>query len=204
MDLISEQGATIHHYKESEIHAGGHARAEDTKKMITLIRPEYYFPIYGFPHMLYGNAKNAYALGYPKDKVKIMRNGMVVEFTKDAVHVTDMFISKKLITVDGRMVGHTNERELHDRYQIASHGVLVVGVTKKSTGYLIKYETVGLPAVSTIPKLEEALDTTIKNILHDISTFKDVASFKAYVEKRVTDSVLNTIGKEPKVIVVVQ
>lgn len=204
MDLISQQGATIHHYKESEIHAGWHARAEDTKKMITLIRPEYYFPIYGFPHMLYGNAKNAYTLGYSKDKVKVMRNGMVVEFTKDTCTMTNTFVSKKLVTVDGRMVGYVSERELHDRYQLSQHGILIIGITKKNTGYMIKYDTVWLPPIATLPKLEEALDTTIKHILHDISTFKDVEWFQAYVEKKATDTILWTIGKEPKVVVVVQ
>lgn len=204
MDLISQQWATIHHYRESEIHAWWHARAEDTKKMISLIHPEYYFPIYWFPHMLFWNAKNAYALWYPEEKVVIMRNGMVVEFTKNSVHVTNSFISKKLVTVDGRMVGYTTERELHDRYQLAQHGILIVGITKKNTGYLIKYEAVWLPPIDSIPRLENALDATIKNILHDIANFKDVHSFTSHVEKRVTDTVLNEIGKEPKVIVVVQ
>jgi ribonuclease J len=61
-DIIMAQGPTIKHYRESEIHAGGHARQEDTEKMIKLIRPEVYVPIYGYPHMLHGNAKNAYKL----------------------------------------------------------------------------------------------------------------------------------------------
>ena len=92
--------------------------------------------------MLYGNAKNAYALGYSKDKVKVMRNGMVVEFTQDTCTVTNTFVPKKLITVDGRMVGHVSERELHDRYQLSQHGILIIGITKKNTGYMIKYDTV--------------------------------------------------------------
>jgi ribonuclease J len=119
-DLITQQGPKIHHYKESEIHAGGHAKEEDTKKMIGLLRPEFYIPIYGFPHMLRGNARNAYDLGFPKSKVPILRNGKILEFTKDSMRETDQYASKKLITVDGRMVGYTTEKELHDRYQISS------------------------------------------------------------------------------------
>lgn len=30
--------------------------------MITMLKPEYYVPVYGFPHMLRGNARNAYDL----------------------------------------------------------------------------------------------------------------------------------------------
>lgn len=75
--------------------------------MITLLNPEYYLPIYGFPHMLRGNMRNAYDLGYAKDKVIILKNAKILEFTKDSVRETDEYASKKLVTVDGRMVGYT-------------------------------------------------------------------------------------------------
>ncbi len=203
-DLITQQGPRIHHYKESEIHAGWHAKEEDTKKMITLLSPEYYIPIYGFPHMLRGNARNAYDLGYAKSKVPILRNGKILEFTKETMRETDEYTSKKLITIDGRMVGYTTERELHDRYQISGQGVLVIGISKKSGGFTIKYETVWLPMVANVPGLERALDGVIKNILKDLSTFKDATSFSDHVERKACDVMLYEIGKEPKVVVIVQ
>lgn len=62
--------------------------------MITLLKPEYYIPIYGFPHMLRGNTRNAYDLGYARDKVIIMKNAKILEFTKDTVIETDEYVSK--------------------------------------------------------------------------------------------------------------
>ncbi len=203
-DLITQQGPKIHHYKESEIHAGGHAREEDTKKMINLLQPEYYVPIYGFPHMLRGNARNAYELGYAKDKVIILKNGKILEFGPETVRETDEYASHKLITVDGRMVGYTAEKELHDRFQISSQGVLVIGIVKKSSGFAIKYSTVGLPPVAQIATLEKSLDIAIQDILKDLTRFKDAESFVAHVERKACDICLHEIGKEPKVVVVVQ
>lgn len=203
-DLITQQGPKIHHYKESEIHAGGHAKEEDTKKMITLLKPEYYVPIYGYPHMLRGNARNAYDLGYSKDKVVILKNGKILEFTKDAMRETDEYASHKLVTVDGRMVGYTGEKELHDRFQISSQGVLVISIAKKSSGFTIKYSSVWLPAVEALPTLEKSLDMIIQETLRDISRFKDAETFCAHVERKACDVCLHEIGKEPKVVVVVQ
>lgn len=204
-DLITQQGPRIHHYKESEIHAGGHAREEDTKKMIRLLNPEYYVPIYGFPHMLRGNARNAYDLGYPKSKVPILKNGKILEFTADgAMHETDQYAPKKLITIDGKMVGYTSERELHDRFQISSQGVLVVAISKKAGAYHIKYSTVGLPPVENIPNLERHLDTAIRDILKDLSRFKDAEAFAKFAERKVGDIMLHDTAKEPKVVIVVQ
>lgn len=204
-DLITQQGPRIHHYKESEIHAGGHAREEDTKKMIRLLNPEFYVPIYGYPHMLRGNARNAYDLGYPKSKVPILKNGKILEFLPDgSMRETDQYAPKKLVTVDGQMVGYTTEKELHDRFQISTQGVLVVAISKKSGGYHIKYETVGLPPVSHVPNLERHLDEVIRNILKDLSKFKDAESLAKFAERKIGDIVLTDTAKEPKVVVVVQ
>lgn len=203
-DLITQQGPKIHHYKESEIHAGWHAKEEDTKKMITLLQPEYYIPIYGFPHMLRGNTRNAYDLWYKKEKVIVLKNGKILEFTKENARETDEYISKKLVTVDGRMVGYTGEKELHDRYQISSQWVLVIGIVKKSSGFSIKYQTVWLPEVEKLPSLEKSLDLAIKDILRDISRFKDAATFTTHVERKACDIYLHEVGKEPKVVVIVQ
>lgn len=203
-DLITQQGAKIHHYKESEIHAGGHAREEDTKKMIRLINPEYYVPIYGYPHMLRGNARNAYDMGYPKERVPILKNGKILEFTADEMRETEQYAPHKLTTVDGKMVGYTGEKELHDRLQISSQWVLVVAISKKSGSYHIKYSTVWLPPVENIPNLERHLDTAIRDILKDLSRFKDADAFAKYAERKVGDIVLHDIAKEPKVVIVVQ
>lgn len=172
--------------------------------MITMLKPEYYVPIYGFPHMLRGNARNAYDLGFSKDKVIILKNGKILEFSKESVRETDEYASHKLITVDGRMVGYTTEKELHDRFQISSQGVLVIGIVKKTSGYAIKYQTVGLPPVDKLPTLEKSLDNAIHDILKDLSRFKDAESFVSHVERKTCDICLFEIGKEPKVTVIVQ
>lgn len=75
---------------------------------------------------------------------------------------------------------------------------------KKSAGFAIKYETVGLPSVESLPTLEKSLDIAIKEILRDIARFKDVESFTTHVERKACDICLHEIGKEPKVVVIVQ
>lgn len=80
----------------------------------------------------------------------------------------------------------------------------MVGIVKKSSGFAIKYSTVGLPTPDKIPNFEKTLDRTIEEILKDLTRFKDAESFIAQVERKVTDTCLYEIGKEPKVVVVVQ
>ncbi len=203
-DLILSQGPKIFQYKESEIHAGGHARQEDSKKMISLIRPEVYMPIYGYPHMLHGNARNAYESGYSKDRVIIGRNGQIVEFTKDSFRVTDMYAPHRLVSVDGYMVGLTGEKELHERHQLLSSGTLVVSIAKRPGQFLIQFDAAGFPTLSNFPRLEnrlrEFIDSTLK---HDLPKFPDANHFKKHVGKKVGDIVFDETGKEPIVVVMV-
>jgi len=80
----------------------------------------------------------------------------------------------------------------------------VVAISKKPSGFHIKYSTVGLPLVESIPGLEKSLDGVIRSILQDLSGFKDALSFSLFVERKACDLMLHEIGKEPKVVVIVQ
>lgn len=80
----------------------------------------------------------------------------------------------------------------------------MVGISKKSSGYTIKYDVVGLPPVHTVPGLETSLDNAIRTILKDLSGFKDAHAFTEYVSRKTVDLMLHETGKEPKVVVVVQ
>ncbi len=203
-DIIMAQGPRIYQYKESEIHAGGHARAEDTKRMISLLRPEVYMPVYGYPHMIYGNAKNAYELGYSKDRVILSKNGQIIEFTKDDFRVTDMFVSHRLITSDGYMVGMTTEREIHDREQLRQNGVVAVSIAKKPGEFLFKLDLAGMPGLKNFPGLEEKiygfLDQTLRN---EIQRFSGADDFREYAAKKVQDFIFEEVGKEPIILVLV-
>lgn len=203
-DIIMAQGPTIKHYRESEIHAGGHARQEDTEKMIKLIRPEVYVPIYGYPHMLYGNAKNAYKLGYDHDHVLITRNGQIMEFTKDSFRLTSMFASHEIKSVDGYTLGYTNETHLHDRYQLELNGCVAVSFAPIGKGWSYRYDVSGLPAFHEFPTLEKRLKEFLSGPALDvIEREKDIKRAKSTISKKVVDIIFEEIGKEPVVMTLI-
>jgi ribonuclease J len=201
-DIIMAQGPRICQYKESRIHAGGHAQEEDTKKMISLIRPEVYVPIYGFPFMLHGNAKNAYDLGYDENHVLIGKNGQIFEFTKDSFKLTNMYAPHRLVTVDGNMIGYSKEDTLHDRFQLSTGGAMVVSIAKKAGEYLYQFDNVGIPNMSEFPHLEKRLIQVLDTILQgDISKFRDIEALKKFIAKKIGDTVFDELAKEPLVMV---
>jgi hypothetical protein len=172
------------------------------KKMISLIRPEVYVPIYGFPFMLHGNAKNAYDLGYDENHVLIGKNGQIFEFTADSFKLTNMYAPHRLVTVDGNMIGYSKEDTLHDRFQLSTGGAMVVSIAKKAGEYLYQFDNVGIPKMSEFPHLEKKLVQLLDTILAgDISKFRDVEALKKHIAKKIGDTVFDEIAKEPLVMV---
>ena len=170
--------------------------------MIALIRPEVYMPIYGYPHMLHGNARNAYALGYPENRVIIGKNGQIMEFSEKDFRITEMFVPHRLITIDGEMIGYSKEDTLHERYQLSLNGTIAVSIAKKAGNYLIKTDTAGIPALHDIPKLEQRIEEELLKILSSqMQSFRDVDHLKKHLSKKAHDIIFEEIGKEPVVLI---
>ncbi|MFH1173142.1 MAG: ribonuclease J, partial [bacterium] len=88
-DNLYRQGTTVYHYGMMDLHAGGHAKAEDLKLMIKLISPEYFLPIEGNHYMLCLHGDLAKKVGIPEKNVFIADNGQVLEITKKGALLTN-------------------------------------------------------------------------------------------------------------------
>ena len=134
MDQVVRQGAKIIHYRMLDIHAGGHAKQEDLKLMMRLIRPEYMMPIEANHYMLRAHAELAEAVGIPREKIFVADNGQVVTFHKDhndkvVGALTKEKVPADYVMVDGLGVGDVSEIVLRDRRMMAEDGMIVVIVT---------------------------------------------------------------------------
>jgi len=141
-DTLARQGAKLFHYQMMDVHAGGHARQEDIKMLIRLLRPQYYIPIEANHYMLKGNAEVAESLGMPKSNIFVADNGQVMEFSKRGKQTVGKMTTERIPTeyvmVDGLGVGDISSIVLRDRRQMSEDGMFVVIATiSRKTGDLI-------------------------------------------------------------------
>jgi ribonuclease J len=147
-DMIVRQGARVIHYEMMDVHAGGHAKQEDLKLMMRLLKPEYFMPIEANHFMLQAHADLAEQVGIPKSKIFVADNGQIVEFHKSVGGETIGKLTKeKVLTdyvmVDGLGVGDVSNIVLRDRRVMAEDGMIVVIATiDAKTG-----ETIGNPDI---------------------------------------------------------
>jgi len=125
-DNILRQGAKVFHYKMMDIHASGHARTEELKKMIEIMQPQFFLPIHGQYSMLVAHAQLAQETGIPEKNIAVVENGQVVKLAKKKISVEKKTVPSNFVMVDGLGVGDVGEIVLRDRKQLAQDGMFVI------------------------------------------------------------------------------
>ncbi len=141
-DGLYREGADIIDSKILDIHAGGHAKADDIKDLIAWIRPRYFMPIEGSYSALIENKKNALKAGVPEKHVLLADNGQVVEFLNGQAYVTHERHPINYIFVDGLGIGDVNHIVLRDRKQLAGDGMVIVIAQITRSGKIQKVDIV--------------------------------------------------------------
>ncbi len=135
-DQVVRQGARIIHYQMMDVHAGGHAKQEDLKLMMRLIKPKYFIPIEGSHYMLQAHADLAEQVGIPRENIFVPDNGQIINFSKTDKGVLGLMSHEKIpsdyVMVDGLGVGDVSNIVLRDRRVMAEDGMIVVIATVDS------------------------------------------------------------------------
>jgi ribonuclease J len=136
-DTFYRKRARVIHKDLMDVHAGGHAKKEDIKLMLTLFKPKFYMPIEGNHFLLRENADVAYSMGWNESNVFVADNGQIVELNAGAAKLTDQKILTDYVFVDGLGVGDVSQVVLRDRQALADDGIVVAIVqVEKKTGKL--------------------------------------------------------------------
>jgi ribonuclease J len=128
---LARIGAEVLHEEIAEVHASGHACAEELRMMIALLRPKALMPVHGEFRMLAAHARLAKESGVPEEAILIAENGSVVELTPKGASIVDQ-IETGVTLVDGLGVGDVADVALRDRRHLAEDGVLIVVTTLAS------------------------------------------------------------------------
>ncbi len=210
-DAMVRQGARIIHYEMMDVHAGGHAKQEDLKLMMRLLKPEYMMPIEANHYLLQAHADLALQVGIPETNVFVADNGQVAEFKKDARGKVVGTLTKEKVTtdyvmVDGLGVGDVSNIVLRDRRVMAEDGMIVVIATIDSkTG-----EPIGNPDIISrgfvyMKENRELIEETrmkVKRIVKssESKTQTDVDHIKNKIRNDVGQFLFNKTKRRPMVL----
>lgn len=108
----------------SNIHTSGHAKQEELRLMLRLIKPEYFMPVHGEYRMLKEHKKLAISCDVADDKIFIMKNGESIDITDNGVTRGKDYQAGD-VYVDGSRIGSIGNVVLKDRKFMSKDGILV-------------------------------------------------------------------------------
>ena len=158
----------------SDIHTSGHAKQEEQKWMLRIIKPEYFMPMHREYSMLKTHGNLAIDCGIPKENIFICKNGDSVELTKDGARLGKR-VQAGDVYVDGSRIGDIGSVVIKDRKLMSQDGILVTILNINPTtrellikpnittrGFVLVNENTGL--INKIEnKVTEIVNRTIKN-----------------------------------------
>ncbi len=197
-DTLYRKGAEVVHYKMMDIHAGGHAKAEDIKLMIRLVNPKYFIPIEGSHSHLRLNAKVAESIGFDPKNIFVADNGQVMEFQaspKDPSatvgRLTPQHVPSDYVMVDGLGVGDVSQVVLRDRKMMAEDGMIVIITTiDVKTGYLIGSPDIisrGFVYMRESKELIEQVRSKVKKLISDRDPKS--AADNVFIKNKIRDNI---------------
>ncbi len=213
-DAITRQGGHIIHYEMMDVHAGGHAKAEDLKLMMRLLKPEYFMPIEGNHYLLVAHGDLAEQVGIPRKNIFIADNGQIIEFEKNKNGIvtgkkTNHKVPAEYIMVDGLGVGDISSIVLRDRKIMSNDGMMVIIATINSKEKTI----IGNPDIISRgfiymkeqKALVESIRSHAKSIVQasDVNTSSDFDEIKNKIRDEIGQFVFKKTNRRPMILPVV-
>jgi ribonuclease J len=207
MDGLLRAGAEVVHSGIADVHATGHAQADEIKTYLSIVRPEWYVPVHGEYRHLMANARLGELMGVDHAKVIVCEDGDVLELNDVGLESVER-VPAGYLYVDG-IVGDVGQGVLRDRRVLAEEGVVVVVVTvdvqsgKVITGpEIITRGWVYAPEAEDL--LDEACDTVAGAVERALSEgVRDVEALERDVRRAAGKFVNERTRRRPMIVPVV-
>jgi len=128
INRLFRRGARVIYEGIAPVHVSGHARQEEMKLLLHLVRPKYFIPIHGELRHLHQHAQIAQQIGVPAENIAIIENGQVVEFQNGEMNLAER-IKGGWVFVDGYGVGDVGPSVMREREALARDGFVLVSLT---------------------------------------------------------------------------
>ncbi len=202
------QGVKVYtNFELSDIHASGHAKAEELKWMLRIIKPEYFMPIHGEFRMLKEHADLAKLCDIPEDHTFICQNGESIILDKEGVR-RGRKVQAGDVYVDGSRIGDIGSVVIKDRKLMSKDGVLVtiLNIDTKNNSLLIKpnITTRGFVLVNENGGLIKEIEGKVSEIVSKSLKHKyNIVDLKNQIILELNLFIIEKTGRRPMILPVI-
>ncbi len=208
INKLYRMGADVIYEKVSDIHTSGHAKKEELKIMLGIVKPQYFIPVHGEYRHLINHARIAMDMGMPKDHVLVIEDGDTVCFNGSDVTVESHACTGQVL-VDGKGVGDVVETVLRARRKLSEDGIVIVLVAVDiKTGSIVYGPDIfsrGFVFEDQNRDILENAKTLTRDLLekHVSSRVPDWEDAKTEIERHLKRFFFNVIERRPVILSVI-
>jgi len=200
INRLFQHGAHVIYDSIAPVHVSGHANQEEMKMLHQLVKPEYFIPIHGELRHLKQHAKLAREIGMPAEKIAVVENGTVIEFTDGKMHIAER-IPGGYVFVDGTGVGDIGPSVMREREALARDGFVVVYLQLDNQRGELRHEpemvSKGFVFIRDAEELFELARGRIRSMISEESN----VDLKRRIEKDLSKFFYNETRRRPMVFV---
>ena len=172
-DMINEimaHGGQVIYSEIADVHSSGHAKREELKLMLALLKPKFFMPVHGEIRLLVSHSELAQEMGVDQKDIIIAENGSVIELTKRKIKISDETVQAGPILVDGLGIGDVGSKVLSERKALSEGGLIVLAAVFDSKGKIIsdiQLHTKGLTYVKEYGQVLDQARAAMYNALEE-------------------------------------
>lgn len=189
-DMLYRAGVRVYHYQMMDIHAGGHARQEDLKELITLLNPKFLIPNHGQYSMMVTLGQLGQSVGIPEENVIIADNGQILHLTGEKWWLDKKTAPSNYVMVDGLGIGDIGNVVLRDRQVLAEDGMFVIiALIDTHTGQVRGSPDIISRGFIYLKENKEMLAAVRKKIKHIVESDKARPLNIPYLKDQIRDNI---------------
>ena len=168
INSLEEQGAKV---EFQDLHATGHACAEELKLLFTMLRPKFVIPAHGEYRYRREAKKIAAEVGVLSENIFLINNGDIVELDKDSCNVTGKLALSEIL-IDGREKSKIDNAVIRDRERLSESGFVIIEICiDKKTGRCVSDLNIQSRGFLDEEKFGEIADELKELAMKEISRF---------------------------------
>lgn len=203
LDQVAKSSPNIFDLSENDLCQLRPAK-QDIKDLVSILKPQYFFPISALYRYLVTSQKIAATAGVTKDRTIILTNGKIAHF------IDGKLASQKArlkdfgdVLIDGFGVGDISMEVIKERKALANGGLISIAFNFNKA----KKEIVGEPVLQLVgvctknemPRLQELVRTIVMQKIEEEERI-DFKELQNNIRKKVQKVMLKNINKEPLVV----
>ncbi len=169
INRLFRRGANVIYESIAPVHVSGHARQEEMKLLLHLVKPKYFIPIHGELRHLKQHAVLAQEVGVPAENIAVIENGQVVELQDGRMSVGER-IPGGYVFVDGSGVGEIGPTVMREREILARDGFVLVNlILDEKTCHLVEEPEIITRGFVHSPESDDLFEATRKLVTQAVN-----------------------------------